>query len=69
MASEDQLIRDLKKAEARYQRASDDMRAATAARTEAFRRAAAEGMSRRRIAAIVDVHFSRVQQIIRAGND
>lgn len=57
-------VDNLRKAEARYQRAARSLEAARVAREAAIREAA-ETMSTRQIAAHVSVTAQRVQQIIR----
>lgn len=56
---------ELRKAEARYQRAARSLEAARVGREEAIRKAA-HSMSTRQIAAHVSVTAQRVQQIIKS---
>jgi hypothetical protein len=65
MADEEKIIRDLKKAEARFQRARVDFQAASGERARAFRAASDAGLSLRRIASEVGITFARVRAVMR----
>ncbi|HUR86954.1 MAG TPA: hypothetical protein VMY78_16595 [Solirubrobacteraceae bacterium] len=65
MTAEELQAEELKKAEARYQRAARSFEAARVAREAAIREAS-RTMSTRQIAAHVSVTAQRVQQIIRS---
>jgi DNA-directed RNA polymerase specialized sigma24 family protein len=69
MPDNKKLIRDLRQAEARFQRARNTYRAAAADRAAAFRKASEGGLSLRQIAEAIGITFARVREVMRSGDD